>query len=175
MTNKKKTIVIFDTSSLIHGQLPYLTQFGELWTVPEVINEIKDYETLFKLSSLEYFLDKPTISSYKFVKDFVNKIGEELSKTDLKILSLAITIQRRFEDKKEKPIIKIATDDYGIQNIAKKLGFEIIPVAYDEIKEKRKYFKKCLRCLLIYEPNLPYCPRCNSEEYKKVFIRKRKR
>jgi rRNA maturation endonuclease Nob1 len=170
---EKKEIVIFDTSSLIHGQLPYLTQFGELWTVPEVINEIKDYETLFKLASLEYFVDKPSENSFKFVKKLCEKFGENLSKTDLKILALAETLKRRFEDKDVDLKIKIATDDYGMQNLAKELDLEIIPIAYEGIKEKRKYWKKCLRCLLVYESTLTQCPRCGCEEFKRVLNRKK--
>ncbi len=166
---EKKEVVIFDTSSLIHGQLPYLTQFGELWTVPDVINEIKDHETLFKLASLEYFVDKPSESSFKFIKRLNEKFGENLSKTDLKILALAETLKRRFEDKNIDLKIKIATDDYGIQNLAKELGLEIIPIAHEGIKEKRKYWKKCLRCLLVYESSLFQCPRCGCEEFKRVF------
>jgi UPF0271 protein len=174
MHKKTKEIVVFDTSSLIHGQLPYLTQFGELWTVPDVINEIKDQETLFKLASLEYFVDKPSESSFKLIKKLNAKFGENLSKTDMKILALAETLKRRFEDKKIEIKIKIATDDYGIQNLAKELGIEIIPIVYEGIKEKRKYWKKCLRCLLVYESSLPYCPRCGSEEFKRVFEKRRK-
>ncbi len=174
---QKKKVVILDTSAIIHGNLYYLKQFGELMTIPEVLQEIKDEDSLFKINFEDIKVDFPSDSSIKKVRNLVKKIGETLSSTDIKVLAMAETLKRRNETEPFDLEVIIATDDYGIQNIAKKMGFKFMPVSTEGIKEERDYLKKCLRCLMIYDPSLPYCPRCNSEEFKKIpkFKPKRKK
>ncbi|MEO2154697.1 MAG: hypothetical protein ABGW69_02710 [Nanoarchaeota archaeon] len=165
---EKKKIVILDTSAIIHGNLYYLKQFGQLLTIPEVLEEIKDSDSLFKINFEDILVDFPSDSAIKKVKNIVKKSGETLSKTDIKVLAMAETLKRRNETEPFDLEITISTDDYGIQNIAKKMGFKFMPVSTEGIKEERDYLKKCVRCLMIYNPDLPYCPRCNEEAFKKV-------
>jgi len=164
-----KKIVLLDTSAIIRGNLFFLKQFGELFTIPEVLMEIKDDDSLFKINFEEIKVDRPSESSIKKVKELVKKTGETLSNTDIKLLAMAETFRRRDENFK----VTIATDDYSLQNLARKLRFEFISVSTEGIKEEREYLKKCTRCLLIYEPTLPFCPRCNEESFKKIIKRKK--
>jgi UPF0271 protein len=161
---KKKKILLLDTSAIIRGNLYFLKQFGELYTIPEVLMEIKDEDSLFKINFENIKVDRPSESSLKKVKKIVKKTGENLSKTDMKLLAMAETFIRRDPNIK----VTIATDDYGIQNIAKKMNIDFISVSTEGIKEERDYLKKCVRCLMIYDPSLPFCPRCNEEAFKKV-------
>ena len=168
---KKKRIVLLDTSAIIRGNLYFLKQFGELYTIPEVLMEIKDEDSLFKINFEEIKVDRPSESSINKIKEIVKKSGEILSKTDIKLLAMAETFLRRDENNE----ITIATDDYSIQNIAKKLKYNFISISTEGIKEERDYLKKCIKCLMIYEPNLPFCPRCNEEVFKKIVKKQKKR
>jgi UPF0271 protein len=151
-----KTLVL-DASALIGGFWP--SDKEECYSVPEVIKEIKknDIRLKIQLSISQGFLkilDPPPHSVEK-----THKAGMDsgdialLSRTDLKILSLALYLKEKGRD----PVI--VTDDYDIQNLASILEIKHIGVAEMGIKKVLKWKKACKGCGKVFR--VDYEGRCN--------------
>jgi UPF0271 protein len=142
---------ILDTSAFIHG----LRLRGELITVPEVVEELKDQRsrTNFELSGcrVEEAREEYIREVIKFIKD----LGEtELSRTDINLLAKAL---------EHKGIL--VSDDYSIQNVATSIGIEISPIIRGKIKEVIRWERKCSGCGRKVEGEV--CPYCGSEVRRK--------
>ena len=88
----KKAVV--DTSALIKAPLDEISKFSEtLYTVEDVLKELRDKKTKHKLSFIPNYLKVvvPNEDSFKFVCEFSKKAGcyQSLSLPDLNVMALA--------------------------------------------------------------------------------------
>ncbi len=135
------TKIILDASAIING-IAILTAGESYITSPSVIDEVqsrrgkKNLQYAFNLDMIEQRIPKA---------DFIVKAGkiaeetkDNLSEQDLGIIALALEFSA-----------DIATDDYGIQNVAAKLGIKTMPVG-----------EKGIRVVLHWQY---YCPACKNK------------
>ena len=109
--------IVLDTSAFIY--LNDFRKFDEIFTIQEVVNEVRDRISSMKLSGLDLTIIEPDERSIKEIKDAAKDTGdlEKMSNTDIKVLALA----------KEKKCT-IISDDMCVQNVAEKLGINYISV-----------------------------------------------
>ncbi len=162
----KKKVPILDTAAVITKivlQLP-----TKQYTVPQVINEVRDRESLEALESAQttgkLIIKNPSQESLVEAARAAEKIGEKLSlsETDLAVMALALDFKKEgFE-----PIIY--TDDYSLQNLAKSLGIGFHPIRTRGIIRKRKYITYCTACgYVAVGRNERICPRCGHKLTRK--------
>ncbi len=142
---------LLDTSALIY--LNDFRKFKKIFTVTEVLDEIKDRNTLLKLSGLKIEVLEPKKETVNEIKNIARKTGdlEKLSKTDLKILALA-----------KETGSTIISDDYCIQNVAQKIGINYISLFSKKITKLIKWKKFCPICRR-YFGNGKICPFCGEK------------
>ncbi len=117
-------VYVIDTSFILHSESP---PKGKLIAPFSVMNELKSF--VYKLKAMLWeveFLD-PKEKYIKKVKKEASKIGylEKLSETDIDVLALAL--ERKGA---------ILTNDFAIQNVARRLGIRF------EGEKKIKRYKK---------------------------------
>ncbi|MCK4328119.1 MAG: hypothetical protein KAW41_06690 [Candidatus Diapherotrites archaeon] len=108
---------VLDAAAIINAKL------AEGVTVPEVLGELKDFESRelaqAMVSEGRLKVLSPSKDSVDAVRDAASP---RLSETDLQVLALG------FELKEE-----IVTDDYSLQASAKRLGLKFRPVIFEGI------------------------------------------
>ena len=142
--------VVLDTSAIIY--LSDFRKFEEIFTVEEVLEEVKDRISSLKLSSLNLKVEEPERESLEIVKNAARETGdlEKLSETDLKVIALA----------KEKDCT-IISDDRSVQNVAEKLGIKYISIFSKKISKLIAWGKYCKNCKKFFEGKV--CPVCGSK------------
>ena len=149
--------IILDSSAIINGfDVDY--SLDRLITTPAVVKE---------LGKREVMVDFEKIEERKAKQEFVEEVEKEvettkdaLSKQDVALLALALEFKQSEE-------VSIATDDYGIQNIAKKLGIKFIPVSEAGIKKVFHWQYYCPACKKRYE-KFETCDVCGTKLKRKV-------
>ena len=147
--------VVLDTSAIIY--LNDFRMFDEIFTVSDVIDEVKDRINTLKLSGINFQVVDPTESSIKEIKKIARETGdlEKLSKTDIKILSLA-----------KENRLDIVSDDYNIQNVAERIGIKYISLFSGKITKFTQWGKYCDNCKRFYEKG-GTCTKCGSQLIRK--------
>ncbi len=105
--------MICDTSVLLHSDFT-----GQITTVQEVLDEVKTKKHRERLEFREIRVLEPEERLVRKVEDEAKKagLGEKLSKTDKKLLALALQTGD-----------VLLTDDYAIQKLAKIMGIKCKP------------------------------------------------
>lgn len=163
--------IVLDASAILNSIGFY--ENAELLTISEVIEEIKNSKSSSELA-LALELEKINIVVPK--KEFIEKIEKEakktndtLSETDVKLLALSYELSA-LDMKSPQPFanseVAIATDDYGIQNLAKKLKIKFIPVFEQGIKKVIEWQFYCPACKKKAE-NYGKCEVCGSRIKRK--------
>jgi UPF0271 protein len=148
-----KTYVL-DASAFIYGMFPE----GELVTPPKVYAEVKDEASRLKLEMLAHLRVKEPEPSYV---DAIIKAAQEtgdivrLSPSDLDLLALAAEEHAAGKD------VTLLTDDYAVQNVARKMGLTILPLHQKRIKYKIVWEKRCMGCNRTYKEG-DVCEVCGS-------------
>jgi len=142
---------VHDTGSLLAG-MPSLI-FGENYTTPKNLKEVKDKESR---AALERYMPKlivmePEIKYVRKVKEAAKELGERLSETDVEVVALALQVRGT-----------LLSDDYGVLNVAKKLGLEARSVRTKGIRSNVKWVNYCPFCRKEYPPEVSVCPDCGS-------------
>ena len=147
--------VALDTSAIIY--LNDFRMFDEMFTVSDVVDEVKDKMNTLKLSGINFKVVDPAESSVKEIKEIAKETGdlEKLSKTDIKLLALA-----------KENTLSIVSDDYNIQNVAEKLGIKYISLFSKKITKSIKWRKYCNNCGIFYE-NEDVCSVCGGKLIRK--------
>lgn len=116
--------MICDTSVLLHSDFT-----EEITTVPEVIEEVKTKKHKERLEFREIKVLEPEEKFVRKVEDRAKEagLGEKLSKTDKKLLALALQTGD-----------VLLTDDYAIQKLAKMMGIKCKTFQMEGIKQNRK-------------------------------------
>jgi len=164
------TKIVFDTSSLLRvlktGKIYELVMKDDLQilTTPEVVSELKDEAARIAFESVKdkIIVMSPKKENITLIRKIAGETGDriKLSKTDIAVLALA------YQEK-----AKIATEDFAIQNVAEKLGVEILSVLNRRIRKRIIIRKKCTVCKTVYSVELDECPECGSKKY--ILIRKK--
>jgi UPF0271 protein len=159
--------VALDTSAIIY--LNDFRKFKEIFTVQEVIEEVRDKISTMKLSCLSLNVVEPMQQSIKEIEKIARETGDldKLSKTDIKLLALA----------KEKGLV-IISDDRSIQNVAEKAGMKYFSVFSKEITKLIKWKKFCKSCKKFFE-NGEYCEICGNKlvraPIEKLYLSKKRK
>lgn len=116
-------VIVLDTAAFLAAvqlQLYNIT----LYTVPAVIDEVKDYESRVRLefaSMVERFLVKaPEAKYFSEALEMVKKLRvlEKLSTADLQVLALSLELK----DRGLEPVV--ITDDYILQRVLIYIGID---------------------------------------------------
>jgi len=111
--------------------------FDKMITIPEVIDEIKDPDSRLYLSLLDIRVEEAKREFIEKVKEVAKRTGDiyRLSDTDIKLLAKALEYNA-----------VIVTDDYSIQNVAKKLNLRFEKVIQRGIEKEFKWVRVCIGC-----------------------------
>lgn len=148
-----KTYVL-DASAFIYGTIPD----GEIETPSRVYEEVKDDKSRLKLETLSGLtVREPDGRSVDSINDSARQTGDSLrlSRSDVDLLALALDEKNAGKD------VSILTDDYAVQNVARKIGINIIPLHQKRIKYKIVWEKRCIGCNRAYEEG-ETCTVCGS-------------
>lgn len=143
--------VVLDTSAIIY--LSDFRKFDEILTVQEVVEEVKDRTTAMKLSTLKLKILEPSNAVIEKVRKTAKETGDldKLSKTDLKILALALENRST-----------IISDDRNVQNVAEKLKLGYISIFNEKITKLIIWKKFCRNCKKFYDKKSA-CPVCGAK------------
>lgn len=143
--NRPRTIVL-DTSAFIAGFDPAAVD-DNLYSVPTVRQELADgslsrlrFDAAAEGARLK--VREPSSHHLDIVKESSKEIGDMLflSEADLQILALAMEL------KASGHAPTIVTDDYSIQNVAKKIGVDFTPLATYGIRYYLHWLLYCPAC-----------------------------
>ncbi len=135
--------------------------FQDMITVPEVVQEIKDEGSRLYMDVLGIRVEEAKGEYVERIMDVARKTGdhERLSDADIKLLAKALEVNGI-----------IVTDDYSIQNVARKLGIRYEKVMQKGIEKEFKWIRVCRGCKRITERKI--CEVCGSETYLRRVVRK---
>ena len=152
-SNQLKRAIVLDTSAFVAGFDPFSINEEQV-TVPKVEEEIKR-NSMNKLrfeTAKENGRVKVNAPSQKFIdqiRETSSKVGDsfKLSETDIELLALALELKAMGYNP------QILSDDYSIQNVAKKLGIEFLALATFGIKRLLEWIRYCPACYREYPAN----------------------
>ncbi len=148
-----KTYVL-DASAFIYGMFPE----GELVTPSKVYEEVKDEASRLKLEMLAHLKVKEPEPGYvDEIKEAARETGDivRLSPSDVDLLALAA------EERDSGKDTTLLTDDYAVQNVARKVGLAVLPLHQKRIKYKIVWEKRCMGCNRTYKEG-DVCEVCGS-------------
>ncbi len=151
--NQCKRVMVLDTSAFVAGFDPFSLNEDQV-TAPKVEEEIKRnsmnklrFETALESGRVK--IKAPAQQYLNQIKESSSKVGDsfKLSETDIELLALALEL------KSTGYTPKIISDDYSIQNVAKKLGIEFSALATFGIKRLLEWIRYCPACYREYPVN----------------------
>jgi len=149
----RKRAIVLDASAFISGFDPFSVQ-DEQYSVPSVRQELVEnslpslrFDTASERERLKVLEPDPHFLSE--VKNLSKEAGDIrfLSEADMEILALAMQLKEDGCD----PLI--VTDDYSIQNVAKKIGVNFAPLITFGIRFFLKWLLYCPACHRKYPPD----------------------
>ena len=156
------SIYVLDASAIING-LPSGAIAEKQVTIPAVMDEVQEkrWEGMLKLA---FDVEKveirmPSEEKINEVWSVVQETKDKLSETDIQLLALAFELSLKND-------IVIATDDYGIQNVAKKIGLKFIAVGEEGIKKVIVWQYYCPGCRKKYDKE-GICEVCGTKLKRK--------
>ncbi|MEM5805482.1 MAG: DNA-binding protein [Candidatus Aenigmatarchaeota archaeon] len=146
--------VVLDASAIIY--LNDFSKFDEIYTVPEVIDEVKDRTSRLKIATINLQVKEPNFNSIMDVTQMAKETGdlEKLSSTDIKILALAKTTGST-----------IISDDYSLQNVAEKMRIPYLSLFNKKIQQLIIWKKICKSCGRKYYKG-KVCKVCGGKLYR---------
>jgi UPF0271 protein len=149
-------VLILDTSAFIShpGSLKGLT-------VREVLEEARSLTAKWRSCLDSVKVLEPSATSLGEVERSVRETGDRLSKTDVKLLALALDVKKEGKDP------EILTDDYSIQNLARVLGVGFSGVGEEGIKKVFRWISVCPSCGRSFPPSEQECRFCGSKLKRK--------
>jgi endoribonuclease Nob1 len=164
-----KRVMVLDTSAFIGGFDPF--SISEEQVIPPLVEEEIKNDSMRTLrfntavESGKIRIIEPAPESVGEVKASATSAGDSfyLSKTDLQVLALALEFKRRGYDP------QIVTDDYSIQNIAKKLDLRFVSMITFGIRRFLTWIRYCPACHKKYPANYKgtVCEVCGTELKRK--------
>ena len=146
------TRYVLDTSVFLNQIHPD----GDLFTVPEVVNEIHNAPSKNYYSNLVQIglsVEAPTTNSISDVKKAAEKTGDigKLSDTDISLIALAKTKSAT-----------LVSSDFAIQNTSLALGIKWISPDREGIKSLLIWKWRCEACFYIFDKPSKECKICGS-------------
>ena len=142
-----------DTSAFLAGFDPFSVGEEQV-TVSNVEEEIRTNSipwVRFKAATenAKIVVKRPSEDSLKQVEACAIQVGDSffLSETDKQVLALALELKTTTCDP------QIVTDDYSIQNVAKRLGIEFTSLATLGIRRVLEWIRYCPACHREYAAN----------------------
>jgi len=160
----KKKAIVLDASAFIAGLDPFSLE-GHAFTVPGVRSEVSpssmgSLRLRLAEESGKLTVKEPSSEALEEARKASALLGDaiKLSDVDVELLALAIEL------KGEGYETLIITDDYAIQNVAKRLGIAFSPVATFGIKEELTWVVYCPACFARFPGDLAVkeCPICGT-------------
>ena len=161
-----KTCYVLDASAFING---FQLTTNENFTVPEITEEIKDFESRLKFDSainegLVVIQDVDEECSI-CVNNIISESGDilRLSLPDRKLIALA------YKFSQEGKNVMVISDDYTIQNTLKIMNIPFSGIITEGIKEIYNWKKICEGCKKEFDEDYPFddCEICGSKIFKK--------
>jgi len=165
----KRRAVIVDTTAFIAGFDAFDT-YDEVYSIPEIERELTRgsmAKTRLKMAirSGRLKIREPTSNAIREAERASKEMGDfqSLSEADRKIIALAIQLR----DEGYEP--RIITDDFSIQNVAKKLSIGYASITTHGIKYHLKWMLYCPACRKIYPPDYKFenCENCGTKLKRK--------
>lgn len=157
-------VYVLDTSALVGGFFPEFTDADQL-TVPEVVEEAQSLSVKLKLETAitlgQIKVKEPSEESVSKVQEKIGETGDKVSKTDVKILALALEIKEEGEES------VVVSDDYAIQNLSVVLDLSYSRIAKPGIKKVFEWKKECPSCGETYSTEKNECEVCGAELVRK--------
>lgn len=146
---------VLDASAFIY--LNDFRMFDDVFTVYDVIREVKDKINSIKMSGVNVSVIDPGKHAVQSVRQAAKETGDlsKLSETDVEILALA----------KEKNL-SVVSDDYSVQNVAEKLGLTYISLFNKKITKAIRWSLYCEKCKKVYD-NATVCAKCGGSLVRK--------
>ncbi len=159
--------IIID-STVFYAGLPFRS-LDTYYTTPHIADELQRIpffnnriETLLNSNRLQ-IIDPSSISLQSILKDSLNiENKKSLSDADISILALA----KDFIS--EDYSVMVLTDDFAIQNVAKKLGISYKPLLYAGIKYSGQWINYCSACNSVYQSTDDVCKNCGNPLKRKL-------
>jgi UPF0271 protein len=133
------TTYVLDASAFIYEIAPG----GEMETVPAVYAEVKDERSRLKLELMEGLkVIEPESSYIGRVAEAAHETGDDqrISKADGDLLALAL------QEKEAGKDTVIMTDDYAVQNVARRLGIRTAALRQKKSRSSVAWEKRCTGC-----------------------------
>lgn len=146
---------VLDTSAFIYGTIP---DDGEIVTTPGVYGEVKDERSKLRLDMMQGLQVLPPEEEFiQAVVKMAEATGDDqrLSLTDRDLLAVALQQQAAGKD------VELLTDDYAVQNIARKAGLRIRALRQKKSRYGIIWEKRCVGCGRAY-PEGDTCEVCGS-------------
>jgi len=168
-----KKAIIVDTTAFIAGFNVYSVH-GEVYSVPEVEKEltgssISKLRLKMAVEDGRLKLREPSAQALSKARETALEMGDflSLSEVDMKIIALAVQL------KNEGYMPEIITDDYAIQNIAKRLNVKYASVITYGIKHQLRWVLYCPACHRKYPPDYKseICENCGTKLKRKPMSR----
>ncbi|WP_423792929.1 ribonuclease VapC [Methanocaldococcus indicus] len=160
---KKNKKYVLDASAIIHGYNPNYYDY-EYYITPETLEEIEENKVIINqaIQLGKVKIIQPKEEYIKKVKEVMKETGDNLSYQD--ILCVALSLQLN---------ATILTDDFGIQNVAKKLNLDCEGIFY-KTNKSFVWKKVCKGCKKIYPIDYEgECEICGSKIVRKAIKVKR--
>jgi endoribonuclease Nob1 len=148
------TTYVLDASAFIYGIAPG----GEMETVPAVFAEVKDERSRLKLELMEGLkVIEPDVRYVGLVAEAAHATGDDqrISKADGDLLALAL------QEKEEGKDTILMTDDYAVQNVARRLGIRAVALRQKKSRSSVAWEKRCTGCGRTFAEG-EVCPVCGS-------------
>jgi UPF0271 protein len=161
--DKKPTLYVLDSTALIAGQTDFSRK--EFVTTPSVLSEVMHDESVKNIVEVaidcgQLEVSSPSEDNIKEVEKIATLTGDKfkLSRTDIEILALAL------EKSKAGMDVTIISDDYSIQNLARRMGIKTVGVIHPGIRKQITWVAYCPVCGMEYGvSNLNVCAKCGVE------------
>ena len=172
--NKRRTIIL-DTSAFIAGFDPFAVD-EDLYSVPTVGEELASsslpklrFDAAIERGKLRIIEPEPLYLDR--VRESSKNVGDVkfLSETDMKVLALAIQL------KENRYSTTIITDDYSIQNVAKKIKVDFAPLITFGIRFYLHWLLYCPACRKKYPSDYKFnqCEICGTRLKRKPLSKRR--
>ena len=161
--------MVLDTSAFLAGLDPFSVNEEQV-TVPSVEDEIRTNTMTWvrfqaAVENAKIIVKCPKEEALKKVEACATAVGDTffLSETDKELLALAVELKATARG------VQIVTDDYSIQNVAKRLGIEFTSLATFGIRRVLEWIRYCPACRREYPANYAStsCSVCGTELKRK--------
>ncbi|KYH41309.1 MAG: ribonuclease VapC2 [Candidatus Bathyarchaeota archaeon B63] len=172
---RRRRAIILDTTAFIAGfNIP--SSNDEVYSVPEVEEELKK-SPMARLRLRAAIRDgrlrlrEPGSCALRRAVEASREMGDHasLSDVDMRILALAVQLREEGYDP------TILTDDFSIQNVAKRLALNYEPLTTHGIKYQLRWTLYCPACRRRYPPDYGFetCIVCGTRLKRKPMSRSR--